>query len=340
MKCNKNFRDFIRRKKVAAGCIAIVVIITAGSLALIWQPSDIPELTEYTDPVIETTLTDDDTPLASKPKITTKTTKNTKTSKKTVKLKKAAKRTYTKKLPTQIKKSDNTKKKNSTTTVKTEKTIKTATTEKYTRKSKKKLVTKKVTTTVKTITTVAQKIEDVQGEEVTIAGDSNPSSSGNKNDSSKKKYTISNVATIAPKMDSRILNAFTKMGFTVTIDPTVCYGGYFSAKNRSITLRKADDTIYHELGHYLAFIAGNVDVSDDFKKIYNSEKSKFPGVHKMYAVSNSSEYFAECMREYINNPAPLKKKCPKSYATIEKAMDRITDKRVNGLIEIYAAVWK
>ena len=110
--------------------------------------------------------------------------------------------------------------------------------------------------------------------------------------------------------------------------------------HRSITLRKADNTIYHELGHYLAFIAGNVDVSDDFKKIYNSEKSKFPGVHKMYAVSNSSEYFAECMREYINNPAPLEKKCPKSYAAIEKAMDRITDKRVNGLMEIYAAVWK
>lgn len=70
------------KKKVAAGCIAAAALITAGSFAMVWQDSQVPELPSYTDPVVEQTLTDDDTPLASKPKVTTKTTKKSKTTKK------------------------------------------------------------------------------------------------------------------------------------------------------------------------------------------------------------------------------------------------------------------
>ena len=90
-------KDFFKKKKIAAGCIAAV--ITAGSLAMVWQGSQVPELPNYTDPVIEQTIEDDDTPLASAPKITTKTTKNTKTTKKNIKLKTASKKTYTRNLP-------------------------------------------------------------------------------------------------------------------------------------------------------------------------------------------------------------------------------------------------
>ena len=52
----------------------------------------------------------------------------------------------------------------------------------------------------------------------------------------KEKYTVSNVASIAPQMDSRVLNAFTKMGFTVIVDPSVSYAGYFDGRSRTITL--------------------------------------------------------------------------------------------------------
>ena len=58
---------------------------------MVMQSSDIPELSSYTDPVIETTITGDDTPLASKPKVTTKTKRKTKTTRKKVKLKKSIK---------------------------------------------------------------------------------------------------------------------------------------------------------------------------------------------------------------------------------------------------------
>lgn len=333
MKKKINFKNFIIKKKIAAGCIVAAAIITAGSFAMLWQPSDIPELTDYIDPVIETTITGDDTPLASQPKVTTKTSTSTKTSKKTVRLKKAAKKTYTKKLPTQTKKSTKTTKKNSTTTVKTEKTVKTATTEKYTKKSKKKVVTTKVTTTV------VQQIAGVSNEDTTATGTSSSSTAGT-GTSGTKKYTVSNVASIAPKMDSRVLNAYTKMGFSVIVDPSVSYAGHFVAKSRTITLQEADNTIYHELGHFLAFIAGNVDQSSDFVSVYNSEKTKYTGDNKIYAVQSASEFFAECVRDYCINPSRLQSTCPKTYKAIESALSKVTDARINMIMKVYAPVWK
>ena len=333
MKKKINFKNFIIKKKVAAGCIVAAAIITAGSFAMLWQPSDIPELTDYTDPVIETTITGDDTPLASQPKVTTKTSTSTKTSKKTVRLKKAAKKTYTKKLPTQTKKSTKTTKKNSTTTVKTEKTVKTATTEKYTKKSKKKVVTTKVTTTV------VHQIAGASNEDTTATGTSSSSTAGT-GTSGTKKYPVSNVASIAPKMDSRVLNAYTKMGFSVIVDPSVSYAGHFVAKSRTITLQEADNTIYHELGHFLAFIAGNVDQSSDFVSVYNSEKTKYTGDNKIYAVQSASEFFAECVRDYCINPSHLQSTCPKTYKAIESALSKVTDARINMIMKVYAPVWK
>ena len=48
-----------------------------------------------------------------------------------------------------------------------------------------------------------------------------------------------------------------------------------------------NETIYHELGHFLAFVAGNVDRTSDFAAVYNSEKSKFTGINRSYATQNS-----------------------------------------------------
>ena len=82
----KSIKEFFRQKKVAAGCVAAAVIIAAGSFGINWQSQDAVVFPSYTDPVIETSLTGDDTPLASKPKVTTKKKTSTKTTKKKVKL--------------------------------------------------------------------------------------------------------------------------------------------------------------------------------------------------------------------------------------------------------------
>lgn len=321
-----NLKNFFMKKKIAAGCIAAAALITAGSFAMVWQDSQVPELPNYTDPVVEQTITDDDTPLASQPKVTTKTTKSSKTTKKNLKLKKASAKTYTKKLPTTKKVSNKTTKKNQTTTVKTQTTVQTDTSQKYTKKSKNVVQTQKVTTTVKTTTTV-----------VAAAKTTTTATAAN---TKKEKYTVSNAASVAPQMDSRVLNAFTKMGFTVTIDPSVSYAGYFDGKTRSITLRYEDDTIYHELGHYLAFIAGNVDKSAAFTSVYNSEKSKFTGVRKAYATQNASEYFAESVLEYTENPATLKAQRPQTYEAIVNALSKVTDAQVTKIMNVYKVIWK
>ena len=316
-----NLKNFLKKKKIAAGCVAAAALITAGSFAMVWQDSQVPELPNYTDPVVEQTTTDDDTPLAAKPKVTTKTTKRTKTTKKNIKLNKAATKTYTKNFPTTKKVSSKTIKKNQTTTVKTQTTVQTATSQKYTKKSKNVVQTQKVVTTVTTTTTVA-------AAQATSAN------------AKKEKYTVSNVASIAPKMNRKVLNAYTKMGFTVTVDPSVSYAGYFDARTRSITLQKQDDTIYHELGHYLAFIAGNVDKSSSFAAVYNSEKSKFTGVRKAYATQNASEYFAESVLNYVENPTALKKERPKTYEAVVNALAKVTDTQVNKIMMVYKVIWK
>ena len=317
------------KKKIAAGCIAAAALITAGSFAMVWQDSQVPELPNYTDPVVEQTIEDDDTPLASQPKVTTKTTKSSKTTKKNIKLKAAATKTYTKKLPTTKKTTNKTTKKNQTTTIKTTTTVQTDTSRKYTKKSKNVVQTQKVTTTVQTTTTV-----------VAAASTTVNSTTAGSTTAKKEKYTVSNVASIAPQMDSRVLNAFTKMGFTVIVDPSVSYAGYFDGRSRTITLKVEDDTIYHELGHYLAFIAGNVDKNAAFASVYNSEKSKFTGVRKAYATQNASEYFAESVLEYTENPSVLKAQRPQTYEAITNALSKVTDAQVNKIMNVYKVIWK
>ena len=324
-----NLKNFFMKKKVAAGCIAAAALITAGSFAMVWQDSQVPELPNYTDPVVEQTIEDDDTPLASQPKVTTKTTKSSKTTKKNIKLKAAATKTYTKKLPTTKKTTNKTTKKNQTTTIKTTTTVQTDTSQKYTKKSKNVVQTQKVTTTVQTTTTVVAAASTTVN--ATTAGSTT---------AKKEKYTVSNVASIAPQMDSRVLNAFTKMGFTVIVDPSVSYAGYFDGRSRTITLKVEDDTIYHELGHYLAFIAGNVDKNAAFASVYNSEKSKFTGVRKAYATQNASEYFAESVLEYTENPSVLKSQRPQTYEAITNALSKVTDAQVNKIMNVYKVIWK
>lgn len=136
-----------------------------------------------------------------------------------------------------------------------------------------------------------------------------------------------------------MLKAYKKLGFTVTIDPSVNYGGCFNAHSRSIILRFENETIYHELGHFLAFVAGNVDRTSDFAAVYNSEKSKFTGINRSYATQNSSEYFAESVLEYVTSPSTLKRQRPKTYAAIVAALNKITDERIQRVMDIYGPFW-
>ena len=129
-------------------------------------------------------------------------------------------------------------------------------------------------------------------------------------------------------MDNRVLNAFTKLGFTVKVDSSVSYSGHFDARTRTITMKQMDDTIYHELGHFLAFMAGNMDTGSKFSSVYSSEKGMVTGYNKAYVTQNASEYFAESVKDYMLNPGSLEAQRPNTYKAIEKALSMVTEQQI------------
>lgn len=315
----KRIVELLKKRKVAAGITAVVLAVAVGGTAVV-QQNQIPELPSYTDPVMETTIEEEETPLASQPKVNTKTSKSTSTKKVTMKT--AATKTYTKALPatsTTSKKTAET----SNATVVTQTTVVKNVTEKYTKKSKVKVVTTNATTTVTTTTTAKTG--------TTTAVSTSTSSS--------VKGTI-DVGQYASKADSRVLTAYRTLGFTAVVDPSVSYSGYYDTRNRKITLRKLDDTIYHELGHFVAFISGNTDQTAAFKAIFAQEKALYTAYNKSYVTQNSSEYFAESFKEYTLNPAALKSARPKTYAAVQEAVSKFTDDRIAKVQKTYSVVWK
>ncbi len=323
----KRIADALKSRKRVTVLAGVLMAAIIGGSAYAGLVGSVPELTTNMDPVMEVSLEEEETPLAAKPKVTTKTSK--KSSKKKVKLKKASKKTYSKKLPTKKKTSTKTKK-TSSATVKTQTTVTTATVEKYTKKSKYKVVNKTVTTTVKTTTTqnaTANKTNTSTSEGMAASTPKAPS-----------KGSI-DVMSAANKIDARVLKAYTTLGFTVSYDNSVSYAGYYDTRNRSITLRENDETIYHELGHFLAFIAGNADTSSSFVNVYNQEKGKYTGINKAYVTQNSSEYFAESVKDYTLDPSGLQNSRPETYKAIKAAMDKVTDAQITRIKLVYGRIW-
>lgn len=319
----KRIVELLKKKKIAAGLTAVVLAVAVGGVAVV-QQNQIPELPSYTDPVMETTIAEEETPLASQPKVNTRTSKSTSTKK--VKMKKAAKKTYTKSLPA----TSTTSKKVSETsnaTVTTQTTVVKQITEKYTKKSKVKVVTTASTTTVKTTTTA----KNATGTGATVV------TTTNSNNSVKGAIDVGQYAS---KADSRVLTAYRTLGFTAEVNPSVSYSGYYDTRNRKITLRKADDTIYHELGHFVAFISGNIDQTAQFKAIFEQEKALYTAFNKSYVTQNSAEYFAESFKEYTLNPAALKSARPKTYEAVKEAVDKFTDDRIAKVKKVYGIVWR
>lgn len=320
----KKLVDLIKNKRFTAGVIALALTAVVASTAVMQTNRQVPEVPSYTDPVMEASIEEEETPLASSPKVTTTTKK--KTSSKKVKMKTAAKKTYTKSLPqtsTTSKKTSKTK----DTTVETQTTVVKAVKEKYTKKSKVKVVTTTTTTTVTTTTTE---------NEVAAATTTNTTTA-----SSVNTITGSvDITQIAPKADSRVITAYRTLGFTVEVDPSVSYSGYFDGRNQKITLKKADDTIYHELGHFVAFIAGNADKTSSFTAVYNQEKSLYTAYNKAYVTQDSSEYFAESVKEFTLNPTALKSARPKTYEAVKDALDKLTDTQIAKIKKVYSVIWK
>lgn len=337
----KKLTEWLANKKVVSSCAAIALAAVIGGVSLFSGAGETPEFPSYTDPIMETSIIEDETPLASQPKTTVKTTSSTKTTRKTVKLKKASKKSYTKKLKTKTKVTNKTNK-SGNTTVDTKTTVVTKATAKYTKKSKKKVVTSKITTTVQTTTTQQVSIANETAVSTTSSGASAAqatAAASSSQNQSKYEANVANVASVAGKMDNRVIAAYQQLGFKLVVDPSVNYSGYFDARSRSITMKQIDDSVYHELGHFLAFIAGNVDKTASFQSIFAAEKANVTAFNKAYVTQNASEYFAESVKDYILNNASLKSTRPQTYAAVQNALNQITDAQIAKIQKIYGAFW-
>lgn len=147
------------------------------------------------------------------------------------------------------------------------------------------------------------------------------------------------IRTAAPQADECVLYAFEELGFTFSVNANYSYTGCFDSRTRTIKLKRNDDNVYHELGHFLAFAAGNYDLSSAFGEIYKSEKKLYNGRNSAYVLSSASEYFAESYRDYVLYKSTLKKERPKTYDAVELALSRINDTQIARLKRVYGQIW-
>ncbi len=131
------------------------------------------------------------------------------------------------------------------------------------------------------------------------------------------------IAQYATKADSSLIKAFKKNGFTYTIDNGLSTTGVFSPTRKLISLSYHSDVVYHELGHYLGYVTGKSDKTDEFGKIYDAEKDDYDGENVSYAKKTQAEFFAECYRMYCTDKSGLKKCCPKTYAFIKEQLEKL-----------------
>ena len=322
-------KERFRKKSAKAAVLILAVLLLAGGGIGLYEYEmrrGVPELVTFVDTEGSISISEEEVPLGAAPKVTKKTT--TKTKKKKVRMKKASKRTYSKKLKTRkTTKTTRSKKETSTVTKKTQTTV--STTERYKKKSKIKTVITTTKTTVTTTTVAASSVSTTSY----YAGNGSGSTGAGAN-------AEASISQIAPKVDSRVSSAFHTLGFKIYVNSGVSYSGVCDTKNQSITLKRADDTVYHELGHFVAFVAGNADRSSAFQSIYSQEKGKYTAYNKTYVTQNSSEYFAESFKEYTLNPSALQKSRPQTYGAIQSALSKVTSDQVNKILRVYGSIWK
>lgn len=332
-----------RNKLVRFGGIALAAAVLVTGTWYTGQETDdlsIPQIVEYVDTEDGSiVIPEEEVPLATKP--TVKVKKTTRRKVKKSKLKKKAKKTA--KSTKRSKKSKTVKKENSKKKVATDTTVLTTVVSATKKNSKVKTVTTTVETTVKTTTTNKPKRSSSEVAASANTATANTAASAAQSTSSDEMQIVSNVTvrSMAPRADANVLNAFENLEFKIEINPTSSYSGYFSVKAHNIILKKSSgDTIYHELGHFVGWLAGNVDTSSEFVAIYNKEKSALQSANYQYLTKSSAEYFAESYKDYVLSPQNLQSSRPETYEFVKNAVSRITDARVTNIKSAYMkAYW-
>ena len=146
----------------------------------------------------------------------------------------------------------------------------------------------------------------------------------NKSESTESLYNYSTDIRIQARFADPILfEVFEKLGFHLSFDKNLYCEGVFSPRNQKITLKYPGVTIYHELGHFLAFIAKYDDYTAEWQTIYDQEKNFVFCDNEDYVTQDPQEYFAESYEDFVLDHSLLKNKRPLTYAYINKSLDEV-----------------
>lgn len=316
-------RELLKRRSTKVGSVVLAAAIVFGGSMWAWQDSqnnNVPELVVYVDPGEDVTIEGEDVPLGKASVNLTVGESKTLMASKLKKVKGKITWKSSKKSVATVSSSGEVK------GVKAGKA-------KITAKAGKKKQTWTVVVAAITETKTSEQESTVKtGAAQASATQAAPAVSGEVS-----------IGAVAPRLDARVLRAYTTLGFKITVDPeTARNGGYtgkFDSKSGTIILTEADDTVYHELGHFVAFIANNYDLKG-FQAVYAEEKGKYTAYNKLYVTSTASEYFAESFKDYTLDPNGLRSSRPKTFAAIEEALSMVTDTQVSLIQRIYGSLWK
>ena len=319
----EKLKELLKRRSTRVGSIVIAAAIVFSGSMWAWKDSQttgVPELVSYVDPAETAEIADEETPLA-KPKLSKKSATLDVGKTLTLKLKNNKKKV----------KWTTSSKKVATVTSKGKITAKGAGKATITAKVGSKKYTCKITVKAKTVTVNASKAGKGTTTTATAAGARIGASA----------YITARTGDFAwAKVTPKVANAFNTLGMKLVVNPGVNYDGVFTAQTGTITVKAQNGTVYHELGHFLAFIAGNYDKSAKFAGVYSAEKGLYTEHNKAYVCSSPAEYFAESYCQYILANGELKASRPQTYAAIEEALSKVTDAQVTMIQRIYGSMWK
>ena len=315
----EKLKELLKRRSTKIGSVVLAAALVFGGGMWARQDSrpDLSNMRGFVDPIETVVIEGEETPLAVP---TVKTTKKTK--KKKIKLKKKSKKTYTKKGKTTTKRKTSTKRSGSTTTT-TETVTVTSIQYKFKKNSKIKTQITTITTTVTTTVTSKNAVAAAKTPPTTPSAQNNTATAPRSQESAY--ITARNQPFSWSKVDSRVTNAFNSLGFKVNVNPAAAAAGKYTGKfgNDGITVKVSDGTVYHELGHFLAWEAGDYDLSSKFVGVFNAERGLYKETNAGYACGSASEYFAESFCQYVLDPNGLRNSRPQTYAAIEEALSKL-----------------
>lgn len=152
--------------------------------------------------------------------------------------------------------------------------------------------------------------------------------------------SMKTIPSTTAKADSRVVNAFVELGFSVKYNKNLGYAGVFSVADHAIHLKSRNKThTLHEMGHFVSRLQKGADETAEFVKIYKAEKNKYTGTQKAYITKNSKEYFAQSFAEYTQNPSKLQKSRPKTYKYVKAQVESISQQDIDDMYKAYGWAW-